>query len=162
MPKKLKPAAKKKRKKDDPELGISDQQMDELRALLLGQVGTMSSGDLPEGTRQILIVKQHCMFSADWLDSAASGKTSSASVLLLLGDPSPHSDQTLKGAYVTFVEDGKNVRQPSYDKARGIIRLELHHRNLPTTLMQLHEPNVYCWVGHFANGHIYGDVHTAH
>jgi hypothetical protein len=101
------------------------------------------------------------MFSANFLESAASGKTDSRVVLLLTGKHSPSSHPELRMAYVTFVDDNTTVRRPGYSRAQGTIRLWMRYRELPNVLAQLREPNVYCWIGHFGQGHLHGDIHTS-
>lgn len=147
---------------DSPELGLADEMMDEIRQLSLGSLRELAEEDLPEGKRQILIVRGHSLTAANFVESQASGKIDSSTVLLLSGNPSPSSNPLLQHAYITFVNDEGKLRRPSYSASRGIIWLWMPLRLLPSVLAQIHEPNVYCWIGHFANGHIYGDIHTTH
>jgi len=147
---------------DESELGLLEEDVLFVREILGGQTPRPPLGDLPEGKRQILLVRQHHLFSANWLESAESGVTDSATVLLLTGKPSPSSDRKLRAAYVTFVREPAKLRRPSYCGTRGVLRLFMRYDNLPTVLAQVHEELVYCWVGHFGNGHLYGDIHTAH
>ena len=81
---------------------------------------------------------------------------------MLTGKHSPSSHPELCRAYITFIDDKANVRRPGYSRAQGTIRLWMHYRELPTVLAQLHEPNVYCWIGHSGLGYMYGDIHTSH
>ena len=143
------------------ELGVDEVDIEILHELLSDQTQKPQT-DLPEGKRQILLVSGHHLFTASWLETAASAKTQSSSVLLLTGTNSPSSDPELKKAYVTVVEDGKTVRRPKYDKSRGAIYMEVHQRQLENILAQVHEPSVYCWIGHFKEGNIYADIHTSH
>ena len=140
------------------ELGLSERWMKEVIDASRDEAA-LSSSDLPEGSRQILVVDQHVLFTTGY--QPEKGKpTESATVILLSGKASPSSDQTLKAAYVTVVADGKTLRRPTYSRAAGLIRMEVHARNLPTLLRQLELPKVYCWIGHFAREHIYADVHA--
>ena len=143
------------------ELGVDKRDIETIHEIFSDGLPEIES-DLPEGTRQILLVDSHHLFTANWVDSTQSGKTSSATVVLLTGSNSPSSDKELSKAYVTVIEDGGKVRTPKYVKARGAIYLWVHQRQLENLLVQIHEPSVYCWVGHFSGGHIYGDVHTSH
>ena len=147
---------------EPPELGLSDEMIEEIRQLALGSQRVLAEEDLPEGKRQILIVSGHSLISSNYIESQASGRVDSNAQLLLSGKASPHSNPLLQHAYITFFEDGAKLRRPSYSAARGIIWLWMPLRMLPVILAQIHEPNVYCWIGHFAGGHIWGDVHTAH
>lgn len=143
------------------EAGLPDDVIDEIRQLASGQIKGMPD-DLPQGERQILSVQHHFLVSSNFLESAASGNTGSTTVLRLAGVPTPSSDHKLESAFVTFVPDTEPVRPPAYVRSKGTIYLWIHHRQLQTVLTQLHEPSVYCWVGHFDNGHLYGDIHTGH
>ena len=137
--------------------------MNEARALALGSQSLTAEVDLPEGSRQILIVSGHNLITSNFVESQATGKIDSSAVLLLTGQAAPSSDPLLQRAYITFVDDAAGkLRGPSYSKAEGIIWLFLPLRMLPVVLAQIHEPNVFCWIGHFANGHIWGDIHTSH
>jgi hypothetical protein len=146
----------------EPELGLSEDVIDELRSLAYDQSRSTDAADLPEGKRQILRVTSRTLISSNVLDSVASGKTYSVSVLLLKGTGSPKSDKELKRAYITFVEDSGTVSKPSYSKKKGTIYLWMHYRNLNTVLAQIQKPTTYCWIGHFGGGHIYGDIHSEH
>jgi hypothetical protein len=146
---------------NDSELMYSEKELETILELHKLKSGTPTD-DLPVGSRQILIVKAHIITSSNYLESASSNKTDSSSVIMLTGKASPSSDQTLDHAYIHFFNDTSTLARPYYNKARGEIKLSMHYRNLPTVLAQLHEPQVYCWIGHFASGHIYGDIHTGH
>lgn len=139
---------------------MPEETIDVVTWLTLDQPWPERSVDLPEGSRQILMVTGYNLFSESFRASAESG-TDSKAVVVLRGHASPNSAPELKMAYVSVVPDTKNVRVPSFSRAAGAIRLEIHARNLPMLLAQLKESNVYCWVGHFPGGHIYGDVHTS-
>ena len=145
------------------ECGISKDDVDYLTDLTATSASA-SNRDLPVDTRQILLVTKHSVITSNSVDSTASGITQSATVVKLAGVHSPSSDPTLTTAYITFVEDSAKVPVPRFIKKKkgSEIRLWMHHRNLAALLFQLHEPNVYCWIGHFKGGHIYGDVHTGH
>lgn len=139
------------------ELGLDDGLIEEL--IENSQTEQACSNDLPEGTRQILIVSNHHLFTAGFIDGK---KTNSQTVVVLTGQPSPNSDSRLNKAYLRFVPDDALVPPPRYVASSGTVHIWLHHRNLETVLTQIHEGKVYCWIGHFANGHVYADVHTSH
>ena len=145
-----------------PELGLTEEQINELRNLALGSERDATEEDLPEGKRQILIVSGHSLTSSNYVESQATGRVDSVAQLLLSGKASPSSDPALQHAYVTFMAEGDKLRRPSYSRARGVIWLWMPIRMLPLVLAQIHEPNVYCWIGHFAQGHIWADIHTGH
>lgn len=143
------------------ELGVDQRDIETIHEIFSDGLPEIES-DLPEGTRQILLVDSHHLFTTNWVDSSQSGKTNSATVVILTGKHSPSSDKELSKAYITVVEDGEKVQAPKYVKARGAIYIWVHQRQLENLLVQVHEPSVYCWVGHFPRGHIYGDIHTSH
>jgi hypothetical protein len=116
-----------------------------------------SANDLPEGTRQILEIKNYAMINANWLLSSASGKTGREAVILLTGSSTPSSE--VVKAYLRFV-DADAQKPPSYIKELKRIDLYLDIRSLPMTLEQLKHKNRYIWVGKFSNGQIYGDMHS--
>ncbi len=145
-----------------PELGISEEEIAELRLLASGAIRDLDSDDLPEGTRQILVVSGHTLISSNFVESQATGRTGGDAQMILRGKPSPSSDPLLNTAYITFVADGVTLRRPSYSKAQGKLWLWMHFRSLPLVLTQIHEPSVYCWIGRFAGGHIWADVHAGH
>ena len=144
------------------EIGLPEDVIDEIRRLASDGERITRAEDLPEGTRQILMVSGHSLITANFVASQPSGKIDSSAVLLLTGNASPSSHPNLKRAYVTFVDDAAPIRSPAYSEAQGTIWLTMRFRNLPMVLSQVHEPNVYCWIGRFAQGHLYGDIHTAH
>jgi hypothetical protein len=80
--------------------------------------------------------------------------------LFLQGNPSPSSDRGLKLAVIQFVNDSDRIRIPQYIAERGTIYLDMRISQMGGVLAQLHEPDLYCWIGHFEGGHIYGDIHT--
>ncbi len=141
---------------DDSEL----KEFDEIRAIVTNSLVVEDTDDLPEGTRQILIVTSHHFISANYVESSASGKNFSRLVLELRGYSSPSSDPGLNHASIVFMDDSEKVHCPTYTRASGVIRLWMHYRDLPMVLAQMKESNVYCWIGHFAGGHIWGDIHT--
>ena len=142
------------------ELGIDDSLLNGLLEITSSRsVLAPNSDDLPEGSRQILIVSDHNIVSAGYI---SGGNTNSQSVIILTGQPSPSSDPVLKVAYIMFVPDGDAIRTPQYTKLAGRIDIWVHQRNLQTILTQIHEGNVFCWIGHFANNHIYADIHSSH
>lgn len=143
-------------------MGFPDECMEEIRNLFVSSIHDTAEEDLPEGTRQILLVAGHSMITSNFLLNTSSGKTDSQAVILLWGNPSPSSDPNLKRIYITFIEDNAKVRRPDFNKAGGTIRLWMHCKNMPMVLAQLHEPNVYGWIGHFGQGQIYADIHTSH
>ncbi len=143
---------------ESSELGIPERWMQEVIDASRGPISA-SVADLPEGSRQILLVNQHVLFTTSYQPKAGQ-PSESATVVLLSGKASPSSDQSLKVAYITVVADGKTLRRPNYSRAAGVIRMEVHARNLPTLLRQLELPKVYCWIGHFPTEHIYADVHA--
>jgi hypothetical protein len=147
---------------EPPELGLTDEQIDEIRQLALGSLRETAEVDLPEGDKQILIVSGHKLISSNFVESQATGKVDSSAVLLLLGKAAPSSNPLLQQAYITFMDDAGKLRRPAYSKKKGTIWLHMPLRMLPVVLAQIHETNVFCWIGHYANGHIWGDIHTSH
>ena len=145
-----------------PELGLSDEQLDEIRQLALGGMRELDEEDLPEGKRQILMVSGHSILTTNFLESQSSGRLDSNAQVRLSGKASPSSNPLLQSAFITFVDDTAKLRRPSYSSKQGIIWLWMPLRLLPAVMTQLHEPNVYCWIGHFAGGHLWGDIHTGH
>lgn len=117
-----------------------------------------STADLPEGTRQILKVERHTLINANWIVSATNRTTGVQASILAQGSPTPSSD--VNHAYLHFV-DAARVPFPRYNATRKRIDLFLDIRTLSLTLEQMKHTHLYVWVGHFAGGHIYGDVHSA-
>ncbi len=145
-----------------PELGLTDEQMNEVRQLALGSLPESEEVDLPEGTRQILFVSGHTLISSNFVESQITGKVDSNVVLLLKGKASPSSNPLLHQAYITFMDDTGKLRRPGYSQKKGTLWLYMPLRMLPVVLAQIHETNVVCWIGHFAGGHIWADIHTSH
>jgi len=113
--------------------------------------------DLPEGTRQILIVSDVIMYASNWRASAANRTVGSQPYIKLVGQPAPHSEVTL--GYIRFV-DAADLREPHYSSARKQITIYVDYRAMAQVLAQLEQANRYLWIGHFAGGHIYGDLHS--
>ncbi len=113
--------------------------------------------DLPEGTRQILMVEQVALYTANWRVSASNRTVGSLPYIQLLGTPSPSSQVT--SGYIRFV-DVADLRQPHYVAPRKQITLFVDYRTMPQVLAQLEQANRYLWIGHFSGGHIYGDLHS--
>lgn len=143
------------------ELGYPEQYREEIQKICSDSFEETDRDDLPEGMRQILTVTGYSLTAANFLDSATSGKTFSKTVMLLTGKATPGSYQDLNHAYVIFEGNDQKLRRPYFNKKQKNIRLWLHQKHLPTVLAQLNQPKVYCWIGHFGNGHIYGDIHTS-
>lgn len=139
-----------------------DGELDRLDVLEPGDLASASHerDELPEGSRQILIVDSHRFVCSNFLDSTASGKTDSRTVLRLSGQPSPSSHPELAHAYITFVDGQGSVPSPAYSRTKGAIFLWLRSSALPAVLAQMSAPRAYCWIGHFAGGHLYADIHT--
>ena len=131
---------------------------------LLETVGAVPSGgvriqspDLPEGKRQILIVKSYVMYAASWLASTANPKVAAQPYIQLFGAPSPSSKVEM--GYIRFV-DVSELRRPTYSAATKRIDLYADYRSMRQVLAQLEHQKRYLWVGHFKGGHIYGDLHS--
>lgn len=105
---------------DDSELKWFDERFDEIRAMVTNSLVVENTDDLPEGTRQILIVTSHHFISANYLESSASGKNFSRLVLELRGYSSPSSDPGLNHASIVFMIHGGT--DPRGDRAPR------HHR----------------------------------
>ncbi|WP_294226398.1 hypothetical protein [uncultured Shimia sp.] len=114
--------------------------------------------DLPEGERQILTVQSYTMIGANWRASSADPNAQCQPHIQLRGTPSPSSKVT--NGYIRFV-DVQVLRTPSYSARHKQINLFMDYRAMPQILEQLQHAQRYLWVGHFANGHIYGDLHSA-
>lgn len=112
--------------------------------------------DLPEGSRQILIVDDFAMFSANWQVSTTNPSVHGQPHIKLMGRASPSSD--VSHGYIRFV-DG-SLRRPSYSASRKRIDIYMPSWALAQVHQQLSHANRYLWVGHFAGGHIYGDLHS--
>jgi hypothetical protein len=139
--------------------------LDDVSSLMESENDKLSGSqdsDLPEGTRQILMVSNHKIICANYRHSSADPVPKSTIVIELRGYASPSSHQSLTKAFIIFVNDTEKVLVPTYNKSRGEIKLWSHYRNLNAVLQQINEKAVYCWIGRFGNGHIYGDVHTSH
>jgi hypothetical protein len=115
--------------------------------------------DLPVDTRKILKVESHVVVSANWLMSASSGLKGAQSVFILLGPSSGVAEGEANKAYIVFSQE--KVKTPRFVKSSGAIYLWMPERMLPIVQSQLGDKSVYCWIGHFENGHIYGDIHSS-
>lgn len=146
---------KKRARKTEEELGITALELEELRKTLQEAPAPTR---LPEGSRQILIVEGAVLTSASWVERTGV-PTKAMSVVMLRGRPSPSSDRSLTLAYLTFVPEPAPLRAPTF--GAGVIRLFMRPAMLSTVLAQVKSKNVFCWVGQFADGHLYGDVHAA-
>jgi len=114
--------------------------------------------DLPENSRQILTVKTYSMISATSRDSLQNPVVTCQPHIAVYGHPAPSSD--VERGYIRFV-DANALRTPSYSAKDKLINLYLDYRAMPQVLEQLQHAQRYLWVGHFAHGHIYGDLHSA-
>jgi hypothetical protein len=111
--------------------------------------------DLPEGTRQILLIKEYNLINANWIDG---GKKDSRAAILLTGHHSPSSEVT--SGNILFLPRGE-VRTPDYDRDRKTLVLFFDIALLQATVEQLSYRHRYAWIGHFSGGHIYGDIHAS-
>tara|TARA_B100000315_G_C14394114_1_gene503416 strand:+ start:374 stop:841 length:468 start_codon:yes stop_codon:yes gene_type:complete len=110
--------------------------------------------------RHILIVTDYTVIVSNWRVSMHNKKTASRSTIQLTGYPSPNSSPMLRTAILTFVPDGESVRRPVAKSDGSGFYLFLHNSNLATVLSMLSDhATLYCWIGEFADGHIYGDIH---
>ncbi|MEP0990898.1 MAG: hypothetical protein ABJG73_15055 [Tateyamaria sp.] len=114
--------------------------------------------DLPEGRKQILLVESYAMYTSNWISSAANPVTNSQPYISVTGRPSPSSEVT--SAYIRFV-DAADIAMPRYSAAAKRIQLFLDYRCMPQILTQLSHANRYLWIGHYAGGHYYGDLHSS-
>jgi hypothetical protein len=145
-----------------PELGLPEDLIEEIRSLAYNQTESTHERDLPEDSRKILRVTGRTLISSNVRDNDTSKKTYSVSVLLLRGTSTSKTDTVLNRAYIIFVKDTARVPRPAYSKAKGIIYLWMHYRNLNTVLAQIQSSTAYCWIGRFKDGHIYADIHSEH
>ena len=107
--------------------------------------------------RQILIVQTAQLFTASFVLSSASPQPQSQSYIRFLGAPSPSSDVT--NGFIRFVPRA-DQKPPRYNPAAKQINLWVDQDLMALTLAQIKQPNRYLWIGFFANGHVYGDLHS--
>lgn len=117
-----------------------------------------SNVDLPEGTRQILYVDKTVLLTSAHIPSSANPTPGTQSYIVCSGRPSPSSEVT--SGVIRFVPRAE-IRVPSYSKARKHIQLFVDLAYQPTVLTQLQQKNRYLWIGAFAGGHLYSDLHTS-
>ena len=113
--------------------------------------------NLPEGTRQILVIKTYRMISDNWQDNDQNKNIFCSPHLELSGHPTP-SSEVVRG-YIRFV-DPNGLKRPRYSKKTKTITIYMDFRAMPMILEQLKHSQRYLWVGHFSGGHYYGDMHT--
>ncbi len=145
------------------EPGLTEDELTECRLLACGEDRSgHQQEDLPVDTREIILVKSHCFITSNYIESAANPQVGAAAVILLRGVTSASTNGKPAMAYITFVKDEAKVPRPRYSRSKNTIWLWMPFRQLPVVMAQMHEPAVYCWIGHFAGGHIYADIHTSH
>ena len=119
--------------------------------------GKSTDPNLPEGTRQILVIKSYRMISDNWQDNATNKNVFCSPHIELSGHPTP-SSEAVRG-YIRFV-DPSGLKRPFYSKKTKTITIYMDFRAIPLILEQLGHSQRYLWVGHFSGGHYYGDMHS--
>lgn len=118
-------------------------------------VSAKADDALPQ--RQILTVLQTTYFSAGYV-AATGAAPDTQTYVLVSGQPSPSSDVTR--GYLRFVPRSM-VKAPRYDARTKTINVWLDIDALALTLAQLRHAKRYLWIGWFAGGHVYCDLHTS-
>jgi len=114
---------------------------------------------LPLGTKQILDIRTYSIISSGFLANQTDKKTYSRLSVMVLGQPSPSSSGKLNHGYLNFTKTA-NLKPPSYNHARGRIDIYIDVAFLQATLLQLEHPKKYLWIGQYAGGHLYADIHS--
>jgi hypothetical protein len=107
--------------------------------------------------RQILDVRQTLYYAAGYTPSTGQAPASQAYVKLT-GSPSPNSQVT--NGVIRFAPRAA-LRAPSYHTANTAIQVWVDQDLMVQTLEQLRHATRYLWIGWFANGHVYADLHTS-
>lgn len=106
--------------------------------------------------RQILIVDKVVHTASNFIISNADKTPRCRSEMTLTGRPSPSSE--VEKAYLRFVPT-QDLRTPAYIPERKTIFLTLDEKFQSPVLHTIALKNLYCWIGAWPNGHIYGDIH---
>lgn len=116
-----------------------------------------------EWQRQILIVKSYSSVHGNFVRKTNS-KPEGASYIILEGEKSPSSCDLLKKAYIEFIPRDQPLRKPQFIIRNGSAEIRLFYSEdrmaeIQHTLSSTN--NLYCWIGLFADGHVWGDIHAS-
>lgn len=120
-----------------------------------GASGAAKDGD-PLPTRQILEINTVTYYSANFVASTGAA-ADVQNYVKLEGGPTPNS--LIESGYILFVPRDR-VRAPVYNTRAKSLRVWFDIAGMPQTLAQLGHSRRYLWIGWFANGHVYADLHT--
>lgn len=122
---------------------------------ILPESGTRSAAQT--SARQVLIVQKTTLYSANFVASATDKTPRSGFTIRCDGGPSPSSE--VEVGFIRLVPPDA-LRAPHYDPTRKWLTLWIDIAGMVQVLAQLRQAKSYLWRGEFANGHIYGDLHS--
>ena len=138
---------------------ITDPIADKILAGLMPFAPTDDTGTQARlSDRQILIVDSYTLHSASFVQSSSDPTPRSGYHVRCTGRPSPSS--TVVQGIIHFAHKSA-LKTPVFNAKAQQLQLFLDIEGMAQTLTQLTHPDRYLWIGFFAGGHIYGDLHSS-
>ena len=120
--------------------------------------------DIRYGKRFIMRVNSFVPITSSCIQSSDDKATKNNVIIKLLGNCTGNADPELTTSYLLFykLKGNEKLRKPIYSSNKHEIYLFYPIEFYQAVLNQLrYDKTLYCWIGFFDNGHVYGDLHSA-
>ncbi len=108
--------------------------------------------------KHILVIKSFIFTSAGFVQNISNPKPQSEANIQVRGKAT--SNGKLELGYIRFVPTSA-LKRPQLSANKKRLDLWIDQEYMDMTLRQFQHANKYLWIGFYAGGHIYSDIHSA-